>query len=356
MPIGGGGFCLAESRPTLVSIHDLIAGYADKTVLRDLFIEFPAGQLTSILGPSGCGKTTLLKVIAGLIAPSGGSILFDGEPVVHVPSEKRQAAMVFQKPLLFPHMNVWDNVAFGLTIRHLEKQEVKRRTGQILDMLQISEFASKSPHQLSGGQEKRVALARALITKPKVLLLDEPFSALDESLRGEMRLLVRCLQRELAMTTLFVTHDQEEAAQLSDQIVLLLGGTVAQQGTPEVLFTRPKTSNAAKFLGWKVLEGRAITAGFECALGVVSIAKEARPTHLAFRPERLQINAGSDGFAATILEILHMPSGIRLRVRLDSGSELTIEQPSSSESFQVGQEVRMRIPVEQMRWFAENWC
>ena len=150
---------MAESSPTSVSIHDLKAGYSAKTVLHDLFIEFPAGQMTSILGPSGCGKTTLLKVIAGLIAPSSGGILFDGESVVHVPTEKRQAAMVFQKPLLFPHLNVWDNVAFGLNIRHLEKPEVKRRTGLMLDMLQIVEFANKSPHQLSGGQEQRVALA-----------------------------------------------------------------------------------------------------------------------------------------------------------------------------------------------------
>ena len=345
-----------DSRPTSVSIHDLIAGYSAKTVLRDLFIEFPAGQLTSILGPSGCGKTTLLKVIAGLIAPSNGSILFDGDPVAHVPSEKRQAAMVFQKPLLFPHLNVWDNVAFGLNIRHLEKQEIKLRTGLMLDMLQIAEFANKSPHQLSGGQEQRVALARALVTKPKVLLLDEPFSALDESLRGEMRLLVRRLQKELAMTTLFVTHDQEEAAQLSDQIVLLLGGTVAHQGTLEVLFTRPKTSNAAKFLGWKVLEGRATERGFESLLGVISISKEARPTHLAFRQECLKIKTGSEGFAATILEILHWPRGIRLQVRLESGLELIVEQPGSSTHFQVGQELRIQIPVEEMRWFAENWC
>ncbi len=347
---------MTDSKPTSVSIHDLIAGYSAKTVLRDLFIEFPAGQLTSILGPSGCGKTTLLKVIAGLIAPDNGSILFDGEPVAHVPSEMRQAAMVFQKPLLFPHLSVWDNVAFGLTIRHLEKPEVKRRTKLMLDLLQITEFANKSPHQLSGGQEQRVALARALITKPKVLLLDEPFSALDESLRGEMRLLFRRLQRELAMTTIFVTHDQEEAAQLSDQIVLLLSGTVAQQATPEALFTRPKTSNVAKFLGWKVLEGRATTAGFESALGVVPITKEARPTHLAFSPGRLRVTTGNAGFTATLLEVIHWPRGIRLQVRLESGLELTVEQPGSYEHFQVGQEVRVQIPVEEMRWFAENWC
>ncbi len=338
----------------MIRLSDICAGYPGKPVLRDIFIQFPAGQLTSLLGHSGCGKTTLLKVIAGLLTPTSGSLLINGEPADHLPADKRQAAMVFQKPLLFPHMSVQENVAFGLRVRRLNPDETKRRVSEMLELLQIGELATRRPSQLSGGQEQRVSLARALVTNPKVLLLDEPFSALDESLREEMRTLLRKVQRELRITTVFVTHDQEEAAQLSDQIVLLLDGTVAQQGTPQELFSRPRTSQVAAFLGWKVLPGRPVGAGFETAAGTFVMPTGGRPTHMAFRPEKLQLT--SDGLPGTIEEIVHWGRGRRLRVMLHAGVPLLVELPGFTEDFKVGDPVCVKIPVEEICWFAENWC
>lgn len=338
----------------MIQLSDICAGYPGKPVLRDIFIQFLAGQLTSLLGPSGCGKTTLLKVIAGLLKPTSGSLLLNGEPADHLPAEKREAAMVFQKPLLFPHMSVQENVAFGLRVRRFNGVETKRRVLEMLERLQIGELANHRPSQLSGGQEQRVSLARALVTNPKVLLLDEPFSALDESLREEMRTLLRKVQRELRITTVFVTHDQEEAAQLSDQIVLLLDGTVAQQGTPQELFSKPRTSQVAAFLGWKVLPGRPVGTGFETAAGTFAMPTGGRPTHMAFRPEKLQL--ATDGLPGTIEEIVHWGRGCRLRVMLDAGVPLLVELPGFTEDFKVGAPVRVKIPVEEVCWFAENWC
>ena len=178
-------------------------------------------ELMALLGPSGCGKTTALKVVAGLLAPASGDVMFDGVSVLSIPAERRGATMVFQKPLLFPHMTVVENVGFGLKMRRMAKAEIAARVTQALQWAQLEGYERRKPSELSGGQEQRVALARALVTEPRVLLLDEPFSALDENLRGEMRLLVRELQQRLRITTIFVTHDQREALAVADRIALI---------------------------------------------------------------------------------------------------------------------------------------
>jgi len=238
-------------RGSLLELQNVTAGYDGTAVLRGLSFSAPPGSLLALLGPSGCGKTTVLKVIAGLLAPLEGAILFDGVVVTGVAAERREAAMVFQKPLLFPHLDVARNVGFGLRMRRIDRATVEQRVTEALDLVQMAGFSRRRSTELSGGQEQRVSLARALVTNPRVLLLDEPFSALDERLRGEMRALVRGVQRRLGITTIFVTHDQAEAAQVSDQIVLLLDGVVEQVGPIRAFYEAPRTPECANFFGWQ---------------------------------------------------------------------------------------------------------
>ncbi len=234
-----------------LELRGVTAGYGVRPVLRRMSLSAAGGELLALLGPSGCGKTTALKAVAGLLPIREGSIHLAGEAVNHVPAEKRGVAMVFQSPLLFPHMTVLDNVAFGPRMQRLPGGEAARRAAAALEMVRMSGFEQRRPRQLSGGQQQRVALARALVTQPRVLLLDEPFSALDENLREEMRSLVRALQRELRLTTVFVTHDQEEAAILAGRVALLIDGGIAQAGPPRELFECPRTAPVARFFGWQ---------------------------------------------------------------------------------------------------------
>ncbi len=204
-----------------------------------LNLAIEAGSLFALLGPSGCGKTTTLKMIAGLLEPTHGEIAFDGRPVARIRPEQRNTAMVFQKPLLFPHMTIGQNVAFGLRMRHVAPATIRERVAQMLDLVRLPNVADRRPGELSGGQEQRISLARALVTNPAVLLLDEPLSQLDANLRLEMRDLIRQIQRELGVTTIFVTHDQEEAVMLADRIALMLGGQLLQVGKPSDFYERP---------------------------------------------------------------------------------------------------------------------
>ena len=237
-----------------VRLDRVSAGYGGGFVLRDLGLAVDPGSLTALVGPSGCGKTTVLKVIAGLLAPAAGDVWFGTERMTSTVAEKRDIAMVFQKPLLFPHMSVAENVAFGLAMRGWPPARRRAAAEDALRMVQLDGFADRRPRELSGGQEQRVTLARALVTQPRVLLLDEPLSALDENLRMEMRALVRELQRRLAITTIFVTHDQREACEVGDQVAILLDGRIAQAGPPRVFYTDPASEAVARFFGWCVIE------------------------------------------------------------------------------------------------------
>jgi ABC-type Fe3+/spermidine/putrescine transport system ATPase subunit len=239
-----------------VEIRHVCAAYADSAVLRDVSLTVAGGELLAVLGPSGSGKTTLLRVVAGLLAPATGQVFFSRTDITTVPAEARGAAMVFQKPLLFPYLTVAENVAFGLKMRGVAKAEIVRRVDEALEMVELSGYQRRRPSELSGGQEQRVSLARALVTRPNVLLLDEPFSALDTGLRLRMRRLVRELQQDLKLTTIFVTHDQEEAAFLADRVALLLDGGVEQQGPAAEVYGTPNSARAAAFLRWNIAEGQ----------------------------------------------------------------------------------------------------
>lgn len=222
-----------------------------KNILKGLNLEIEKGELISLLGPSGCGKTTTLRVVAGFIDPTAGEFTLDGENLTKVPVHKRNFGLVFQSYALFPHLSVYDNVAFGLKLRKLDKQTVDKKVKEILEVCGLSEFEKRFPKQMSGGQRQRVALARALVIEPKLLLLDEPLSNLDAKLRINMRVEIKRIQKQLGITTLFVTHDQEECFSISDRVAVMNNGVVEQFDTPENIYKRPSTEFVARFIGFE---------------------------------------------------------------------------------------------------------
>jgi len=240
---------LSASVDVDVQLRDVSMHYGSAPVLHGVDLEVCKGEFLSLLGPSGCGKTTTLNLIAGFLAPTRGTISLRGRVVNDVPPYRRNTGMVFQSYALFPHMNVFDNVAFGLKIRRLGSQEITRRVKEALSLVQLEGLDARPIRQLSGGQQQRVAIARALAIDPLVLLMDEPLSNLDAQLRRQMRVELRRLQRQVGITTIFVTHDQEEALTLSDRLVLMNGGRIEQVGTPVELYRKPRTPFVAQFLG-----------------------------------------------------------------------------------------------------------
>ena len=235
-----------------VSVAAVSKRYGAVEALREVSLDFEAGRLTAILGPSGCGKTTLLRSIAGFVSVDAGAIRFDGAEVTALPPQQRGAAMVFQSYALWPHMTVFDNVAYGLRLKRVPAAEIARRVREALALVEIGDVeatARRKPAALSGGQQQRVALARAIVVEPRVLLLDEPLSNLDAKIRQRLRVEVRRLQRRVGITTIYVTHDQEEALAIADRVVLMNSGVVAQAGTPEQVYLEPATEFVADFLG-----------------------------------------------------------------------------------------------------------
>lgn len=234
---------------TEIVLRGVTVSYDADPVVKDLDLRVAAGTLFGLLGPSGCGKTTILRMIAGLLEPDSGEILFDGTSVLHVPPERRRIGMVFQQHVLFPHMTVEENVAFGLRMQGVRFRDARPRVDEVLELVQLSGYNRRFPRQLSGGQQQRVALARAVVTNPVVLLLDEPLSNLDARLRDDMRSLVREVQKRLSITTIFVTHDQTEAIELSDRMAVLFSDGIAQVGPPHEVFEHPVNAYVARFLG-----------------------------------------------------------------------------------------------------------
>lgn len=222
-----------------------------KLILKGLNLDVEKGELVSLLGPSGCGKSTTLRVVAGFIEPQSGSFKLDGEDMTKVPVHKRNFGLVFQSYALFPHLSVYDNVAFGLRTRKMEKNLIDQKVRAILEVCGLTELADRFPKQMSGGQRQRVALARALVIEPKLLLLDEPLSNLDAKLRLSMRVEIKRLQKRLGITTLFVTHDQEECFSISDKVAVMNGGVIEQYDTPENIYKRPATEFVARFIGFE---------------------------------------------------------------------------------------------------------
>ena len=269
-----------------VSVLNITKTFATLKALNDVTMDFPDGGFFGLLGPSGSGKTTLLRAIAGFIFTDSGSIRIGDEPVENVPVEKRDIGMMFQNYALFPNMTVADNVGFGLRVRKVGAAEERRRIGDALDLVQLGQHGDRKPHQLSGGQRQRVALARAIVTNPRVLLLDEPLSALDKSLRVDMQFELKRIQREIGITTIFVTHDQEEALTLSDKIGILRDGKMIQAGPPREVYNNPADLFTAAFLG----EANILTDLAGDGVDIKAPNNIQADVTLAVRPENITIS------------------------------------------------------------------
>ncbi|HWV52945.1 ABC transporter ATP-binding protein [Pseudorhodoplanes sp.] len=297
----------AASVEAAVRLDGVTKRFGPSVALDQAWLKIGRGEFMTLLGPSGCGKTTLLNLVAGFLAPNEGEIFIDGSLVTDVPAFARQTGIVFQNYALFPHMTVASNVAYGLKARGVGKDEIGKRVADVLAMMKLTGYEARKPRELSGGQQQRVALARALVIEPKVLLLDEPFSALDKNLRGAMQVEVKEIQRRLGVTTIFVTHDQSEALSLSDRIAVMSAGRICQIDTPEALYRRPADRFVASFIG----EGSLLSATLdrmEDDSATVSVGRRAvtvpsaplagqspgARVDLFVRPEHLQVTTTGD--------------------------------------------------------------
>lgn len=303
----------------IVRVDNLNKQYGSIKALDELSHTFEDGKFFGLLGPSGSGKTTLLRAIAGFVSPDTGSISIGDVSVEHIPVEKRDIGMVFQNYALFPNMNVADNVGFGLRVRKVSKAEETRRVNEVLQLVQLAEFENRRLHQLSGGQKQRVALARAIVTRPQVLLLDEPLSALDKNLRVEMQLELKRIQREVGITTIFVTHDQEEALTLSDRIGVLREGCMVQTGTPREMYNQPCNEFAARFLGEaNILSGTPEKNQIQLMDGTRITTPAVAGKTFGIRPECLSVHAERLSLAGT-----HNQLKVVLRQVVFSGATAT---------------------------------
>ncbi len=322
---------------TEVSIEKLTKDYGSSLAVNGISVRIADGEFISLLGPSGCGKTTTLKMIAGFEDATSGAIRFDGHDVVNVPAEKRDIGMVFQNYALFPHMTVAQNLAFGLEMRKVPKPEIASRTARVLDMVQLSGYADRYPRQLSGGQQQRVALARALVIEPKILLLDEPLANLDAKLREEMRVFIRDLQKRVGITTVYVTHDQAEAMTMSDRVVVMFGGRIAQYGSPADIYERPASLEVAQFVGQvNIVSGKLVStevngqARIATALGELSVSDAKAGSNgevmLVLRPEAIELSAsGQGGIPATVAACYYSGSLFDYRLTLASGETISVQ-------------------------------
>jgi putative spermidine/putrescine transport system ATP-binding protein len=338
-----------------LTISSITKSFKDNQVVKGVDLDFDKGEFVSLLGPSGCGKTTILRMIAGFEQPTTGSIIVDGKDITALPPNRRRIGMVFQAYALFPNMNVTDNIGFGLKIAGMPRPQREARVAEMLELIGLPGFGKRFPFELSGGQQQRVALARAIAPRPSMLLLDEPLSALDAKIRVSLREEIRAIQRELGITTVFVTHDQEEALSISDRIVVLNGGRVEQFGTPFEIYNRPQTRFAATFVGTlntiaaTVIDPAARTVRIDgqpaTIPGLPTATKPGDTIALTMRPEAISLVHGQprdivlDG---TISEVSFLGSVIRLKVRLggnvvalDTFNDQTRPPPAYGEAVKV---------------------
>ena len=327
-----------------VELVDVVKDYSGQRALDGLNLSMAPGEFVALLGPSGCGKTTALRALSGLEEVSGGRILIDGHDVVGVPVNRRDIGMVFQSYSLFPHMSSIENVEFGLRMRKVPAKERRERAAEALDLVGLGHLSGRYAHQLSGGQQQRIALARALVTRPRVLLLDEPLSALDAKVRVQLRDEIRRIQTELGITTLFVTHDQEEALAVADRVAVMRAGNIEQIGTPEELYTSPSTPFVADFVGLsnrmpaELHGGKVALHGRE--LELVGAAPVDGPVLAYVRPEDIRLVA--KGIPATVVSTSFLGSLRRTRVELADGSLISV-QHASDEYQEPGATVQLEL-------------
>ncbi|NWA59435.1 ABC transporter ATP-binding protein [Pantoea sp. B9002] len=327
-----------------LSVTQLNKSYGPTAIFENIDFSAEEGEFVTLLGPSGCGKSTLLRCIAGLTEVDSGKVLLQGQDIVPLPPQKRTIGMVFQSYALFPNMTVEKNVAFGLKMQKLASGEIQKRVMEVLSLVELTDFARRYPHQLSGGQCQRVALARSLVTRPRLLLLDEPLSALDARIRRHLREQIRNIQRELKLTTLFVTHDQEEALTMSDRIVLMNRGKIVQNGNAEMLYTQPADLFAAGFIGnYNLLSAEQAT----------QLTGQTFSGQVAIRPESIQLCAPQAGIPATILSHSLLGNVIRYRVRAQN-VELSIDvlNRSVADLHPAGMQIGLQLEMSTLRQVA----
>jgi spermidine/putrescine transport system ATP-binding protein len=352
---GGGG---------RVELSDLVKRFDDVTAVDGISVDIPAGEFFSLLGPSGCGKTTTLRMIAGFERPDAGRILLDGRDMAQTPPHKRPVNTVFQSYALFPHLNVADNVAFGLRFQGVGKAEARDRVASALDLVRLRGFEERRPSQLSGGQQQRVALARALVLNPSVLLLDEPLGSLDAKLRKALQIELKAIQERVGITFVYVTHDQEEALTMSDRIAVMSEGHIEQVGPPRDVYEDPETDYVADFLGVSNLMHARGMGGGRVAIGDVTL--EARrgdvdatdDVRLVIRPERVRVeDRGAEGpnrVPGMVERTVFLGPTVQVMVTLVGGQSLQAIEPNRGQDAAraQGEPVSVHLPPEDLRVLA----
>jgi spermidine/putrescine transport system ATP-binding protein len=348
-----------------VKLIDLVKRFSDVTAVDGIDLNMPGGEFFSMLGPSGCGKTTTLRMIAGFEEPTSGQILLDGRDVAQVPPHKRNVNTVFQSYALFPHLSVFDNVAFGLRRAKVSKHDVKRRVAEALELVQLGALGKRKPAQLSGGQQQRVALARALVLNPAVLLLDEPLGALDAKLRKALQIELKALQQEVGITFIYVTHDQEEALTMSDRIAVMNNGRVEQVAGPKEVYEEPATSFVADFLGVSNLMDatahgaangrcRVTLDRFEVLAGR-GACDTTGPARIVIRPERVRLEpretTGENRIPGMVERVVYLGAAVQFVVRLANGDTLQalVHNEGDVLPWEQGAPVNAYLPADAVR-------
>ncbi len=355
-------------QPLDVELRNVFKFFNQEPAVNGVDLDVRQGEFFSILGPSGCGKTTILRLIAGFEQADAGKLLIQGQSMTNVPPYRRPVNTVFQSYALFNHLNVWDNIAFGLRLKKLRKPEIDRRVKEALKLVKMESLRSRFPNQLSGGQQQRVALARAIVNRPSVLLLDEPLGALDLKLRKEMQVELINLHKELGLTFIMVTHDQEEALSLSDRIAVINQGKIEQVGTPSQIYEFPRTSFVADFIGdtnlfsGEIVGIEASTIQIETKTGLTIIVNrnEETPTEISqavvvsIRPEKIQLslyppNLPNNCFEGRLINIMYLGTHVNYVVELINGISINVLQPNT-----FGSLPDPNTPI--YAWWAENDC
>ncbi len=346
-----------------ISIKHAVKKYQDFTAIPDLSLEIKPGEFFTLLGPSGCGKTTLLRMIAGFNSIEGGEFYFGDRLINNLDPAKRNIGMVFQNYAIFPHLTVKKNVAFGLQNRKLPKDQIEKQTDKFLKLMKIDQFADRLPEKLSGGQQQRVALARALAIEPDVLLMDEPLSNLDAKLRVEMREVIKEIQNSLGITTVYVTHDQEEAMAVSDRIAVMNEGVIQQVGSPKTLYQRPGNLFVSTFIGrTNVMEARVVEGsiefkdGFRLPMNNLVDCKAGDEVIASIRPEELVINEhGEDGIDAAVAYSTFLGLNTHYFVDLSDGQRAEIIQESKIDDIiENGKKIKLGVKAEKINVFTKD--
>lgn len=349
-----------------IKINHALKKYNDFVAIPDLSLEINPGEFFTLLGPSGCGKTTLLRMIAGFNSIEGGEFYFGDRLINNLDPAKRNIGMVFQNYAIFPHLTVRKNVAFGLQNRKLPKEEIKEKTDKFMELMKISEYANRLPEKLSGGQQQRVALARALAIEPDVLLMDEPLSNLDAKLRVEMREVIKEIQNRLGITTVYVTHDQEEAMAISDRIAVMNGGVIQQIGTPKALYQRPSNKFVATFIGRSNILPATIKGnntlvfenGYEVVMDNLASASDGQRVCVSIRPEEFVITGegtSSNGLKGKVLYSTFLGLNTHYVVEVENGLRAEIIQESQIDDIiKNGTVINLVMKAEKINVFTED--